>query len=274
MGIKDTVDWAKSEWGIITQRDSMTLGERARWLRQWVPFGFQTIGYGTFSCVLGPLTADHKASLWAMKRWSRASLKASDITAEISGTEHIPDGAVMYAANHQSLLDILVLGAVLPGDFKWAAKSSLLRVPFLGWHLKLSGHVPVDRSAGRRGTVQAIKGFTEVLKEGKHLLIFPEGTRSESGEIRPFKNGGFYAAVRAGRPVIPVAIDGTRQMMIKGAADSGSAAERRHVIVRLGPPIMAPTEGKEGARVSALRESTRDAIVAMHAVIRQEYEAS
>lgn len=274
MGPKEMLKWAKAEWGLFAKADQMSARQRAQWVRQWVPFGVRTVGYGAVSCVGGVMTADHRASLWAMRQWSRASLKGLNISAEISGVENIPEGSVMYAANHQSSLDILVLGAVLPGDFKWAAKSSLLRVPFVGWHLKLSGHVPVDRAAGRRGAVKAIKDFARVLEEGKHLLIFPEGTRSETGEVKPFKNGGFYAALRASRPVVPVAIDGTHQMMFKGAVDTGGDGVRRHAIVRVGKPIHPPEEGREGARVTELRDRTREAILTMHAQIRQEYEAS
>jgi 1-acyl-sn-glycerol-3-phosphate acyltransferase len=99
-------------------------------------------------------------------------------------------------------------GASLTGDYKWAAKRSLLRVPFLGWHLALAGHVPVDRGAGPKVAAQVISRFVTVLKQGKPLLIFPEGTRTETGRLKPFKLGGFYAAVRAGVPIVPVALQG------------------------------------------------------------------
>ncbi|MEO7328674.1 MAG: lysophospholipid acyltransferase family protein, partial [Minicystis sp.] len=153
-----------------------------------------------------------------------------------------------------------------PGDFKWAAKRSLLKIPFLGWHLALAGHVPVDRQAGSRSAAQVIGRFQEVLKGGKPLLIFPEGTRCEDGIIQPFKNGGFYAAVRAGAPVVPVGLEGTHQLMKKGAFDTGDG-RMRVVKVSIGAPIYAKKEGREGPRVNDLRERAYASVVALHAAI-------
>src|SRR5262245_4731544 len=172
--------------------------------RLWVPFSLRTAAFGTISLVLGPLTRDRRASLWAMRNWCRSSARGLDIEVVPSGLENVPEPPFVYCSNHQSLLDILVLGSVLPHDYKWAAKSSLMKIPFLGWHLQLSGHVPVDRGRGSRTAAIVIERFEKVLKSGKPLLIFPEGTRSEDGLLRGFKNGGFYAAVRAGVPVVPV----------------------------------------------------------------------
>src|SRR6185295_9693804 len=159
---------------------------------------------------------------------------------------------------HQSVLDILCLGAVLPGDFKWAAKRELMKIPFLGWHLRIAGHVPVDRQAGKRTAAQVIERFEEVLKEGKPLLVFPEGTRSEDGIVRPFKNGGFYASVRGGVPVVPVALEGTHVLMRKHAPYPDGTM--RTVKVRVGAPIHPKTEGREGPRVNDLRERTHAAV--------------
>jgi 1-acyl-sn-glycerol-3-phosphate acyltransferase len=181
--------------------------------------------------------------------------------------EHVPSsGPFVYCANHQSLLDILVLGAVLPGDYKWAAKRELMKIPFLGWHLRLAGHVPVDRGAGSRAAAEVIQRFEQVLRAGKPLLVFPEGTRSEDGIVRPFKNGGFYAAVRAGVPVVPVALDGTHRLMKKGAIDTGDG-RMRDVFVRAGAPIYPGAEGKETARVNDLRERTHAAVLDLHRAI-------
>src|SRR5690606_37865689 len=114
--------------------------------RQWVPFVARTVGFGTVSLTLGPLTRGHGASLWAMRRWCQSSARGLNISVLASGLENVPQGGpYVYCSNHQSLLDILVLGSVLPGDYKWAAKRELMKIPFLGWHLQLAGHVPVDR---------------------------------------------------------------------------------------------------------------------------------
>lgn len=263
MGLKRTIAWARNEWGIIAKGDQMSLGEKARWVKQWGPFGARTVMYGSVSLALGPLTPGYAASLWAMRQWCRSSMRGLNISADVAGEEKVPEGGFVYASNHQSLLDILVLGAVLPGDFKWATKRSIMNVPFLGWHLRVSGHVPVDRQGGKRAVVDAIKRFEGVLNEDKPLLVFPEGTRTPDGSVQPFKTGAFYAAIRSGKPVIPVALEGTYTMMGKGEVDTGEG-NPRHVRVRIGDPIEPPTGGKEGERVVALRDKVQAEVMGMH----------
>lgn len=242
----------------------MDLNSAWRATRQWVPFVARTVGFGTVSLTLGPLTRDHGASLWAMRRWCQSSARGLNISVHASGLENVPSsGAFVYCANHQSLLDILVLGAVLPGDYKWAAKRELMKIPFLGWHLQLAGHVPVDRNSGSRAAAEVIGRFEQVLRGGKPLLVFPEGTRSEDGVLRPFKNGGFYAAVRAGVPVVPVALEGTHKLMHKGAIDTGDGT-MRDIYVRVGAPIQPRQEGREGARVNDLRERAYASVLDMY----------
>ena len=246
----------------------MRIGDAYRAAAQWGPFAARTAFYGSVSLSLGPLTADRRASLWAMQRWCRSSARALYIDVRPEGLENVPSsGAFVYAANHQSLTDILVLGSVLPHDYKWAAKRSLMKIPFLGWHLRLAGHVPVDRNAGSRAAAEVIGRFERVLREGKPLLVFPEGTRSEDGVLKAFKNGGFYAAVRAGVPVVPVALDGTHDLMHKGALDTGEIRQPRIVRVKVGAPIAPPSSGKEAQRVAELRTRTHASVAELLASI-------
>lgn len=242
----------------------MDLKSAWRATRQWLPFTLRTMGFGTVSLALGPLTEDRAASLWAMRNWCRSSARALHIDVVASGLENVPPPPFVYCSNHQSLLDVLVLGSVLPHDYKWAAKSSLMTIPFLGWHLQLAGHVPVDRSGGAKSAAEVIGRFEKVLRDGKPLLVFPEGTRSEDGIVRPFKNGGFYAAVRAGVPVVPVALDGAHHLMRKGAIDAGDGSSMRVVKVRTGAPIYPLKQGREGAKVADLRERTFAAVLELH----------
>ena len=248
---------------MVCHEIAMDIKTAWRATKQWGPFAARTAGYGMISLTLGPLTRDRAASLWAMRRWCQSSARALDIAVEVTGTEHVPEGAFVYCSNHQSIVDVLVLGGALPGDFKWAAKRSLMNIPFLGWHLKFAGHVPVDRRSGARAAAEVIARFEEVLRMGKPLLVFPEGTRSEDGRVRHFKNGGFYASVRAQAPVVPVALDGTYTLMRKGALDTGEG-QIRHVRVKIGAPIHPRTEGREIARVADLRDRTYAAVCELH----------
>jgi 1-acyl-sn-glycerol-3-phosphate acyltransferase len=268
MGLKTTVEWARSEWGIFRKGGEMGWAQRGRWLLEWVPFGVRTIGWGTLSILIGPLTRG-AASTWAAKKWSRSSVRGLRIYIEATGGENVPDGGFAYTSNHESLIDIVVLGAALPGDFKWAAKRSLMNIPFLGWHLRLAGHVPVDRDKGRTAALAVAEAFEGVLRDDKPLLVFPEGTRTEDGRLRAFKSGAFQAAVSTGKPVVPVALKGTFSLMSRNEVDTGGSRNRadRLVTVQIGKPLYANTELEERDAVTDLRKRTRAAVVSMLAKV-------
>jgi 1-acyl-sn-glycerol-3-phosphate acyltransferase len=264
MGLKDTLKWARTEWGIFRQGGEMGWNQRAQWVRQWVPFGTRTIGWGTLSVVTGPFTGG-RTSTWCAQKWSASSARGLNIYIEASGQENVPEGGFVYASNHESLVDILVLGAALPRDFKWAAKRSVMNVPFLGWHLRLAGHVPVDRNKGKDAAIAVMEAFESVLRRDKPLLVFPEGTRTADGKLKAFKNGAFQAAVLAGKPVVPVAINGTFSLMSRDSVDTGSIKSRdeRLVTVQIGKPLYPNTEVDDEEAVTDLRDRTRAAVVEM-----------
>jgi 1-acyl-sn-glycerol-3-phosphate acyltransferase len=230
--------------------------------RNWIPFGFRTAGYGAISITTGPFTQG-RTSLWAMRNWCQTSAKKLGINVIPSGLENVPEPPFVYCANHQSLIDILCLGATLPHDYKWAAKRSLMNIPFLGWHLKISGHIPVDRKAGPEAAARVIEKFAEVLHNGKPILIFPEGTRSETGVIKSFKQGPFIAAANASVPVVPVALEGTHTLMRKNAPAMREDTIR-DVYIKIGAPIYPDMTLEKEARINDLRDRTRAAIVKMH----------
>jgi 1-acyl-sn-glycerol-3-phosphate acyltransferase len=268
MGKGSMVEWVRTEWGIFRKGGEMGWRQRGRWLKQWVPFGIRTIGWAAFSITVGPFTKG-AASTWAAKRWSRSSAKGIRIYIEASGEENVPDGGFVYASNHESLIDILVLGAALPGDFKWAAKRSVMNIPFLGWHLRLAGHVPVDRRQGKGAVVAVLEAFESVLRDEKPLLVFPEGTRTEDGKLRAFKNGAFQAAVLTGKPVVPVALRGTFTLMSRDEVDTGGSTSRedRLVTVQIGRPLYPNIELEEPEAVADLRARTRAAVLYMLAKV-------
>lgn len=275
MGLKDTLNWARTEWGIFRQGGDMGWGQRSRWIRQWVPFGMRTIGWGTLSVTAGPFTKG-RVSTWCAKKWSQSSAKGLRIYIEATGQENVPEGGFVYASNHESLVDILVLGAALPGDFKWAAKRSVMNVPFLGWHLRLAGHVPVDRNQGKDAALAVMEAFESVLRDDKPLLVFPEGTRTADGNLKAFKNGAFQAAVLSGKPVVPVALKGTFTLMSRDSVDTGASKDRddRLVTVRIGKPLYPNRVLDDEQSVIDLRDRTRAAVVEMLSITTTSSQAS
>jgi len=134
---------------------------------------------------------------------------------KISGINNVPkEGGVIFASNHQGALDILIHLAYLPRYFRFVAKSDLFRIPFFGWYMSLAGYVPIERevSASAHRTIGSV---SDVLRSGDCILIFPEGTRSKTGELGPFKRGSLMAAFSSGAAVVPVAISGSYKMMPK-----------------------------------------------------------
>ncbi|MEO8725047.1 MAG: lysophospholipid acyltransferase family protein [Acidobacteriaceae bacterium] len=118
----------------------------------------------------------------------------------------------VFAANHISAMDIPLLYAGLPTSFRIVAKKELFRLPFLGWHLRRSGQIAVDAS-NARASFRSLHRAVAAIQHGHPVVIFPEGGRSPSGELLPFRSGPFYLAIKAQVPVTPIAIIGTYEML-------------------------------------------------------------
>jgi 1-acyl-sn-glycerol-3-phosphate acyltransferase len=110
-------------------------------------------------------------------------------------------------------MDIPVILTALPFQFRFAAKKQLFRYPFLGWHLRRSGHVPIDRE-NPHAAVKSLREAADTIRKGTPVVIFPEGGTSLDGTIRPFKGGGFMLATKSLAEVVPVTIRGSRSVLI------------------------------------------------------------
>jgi 1-acyl-sn-glycerol-3-phosphate acyltransferase len=170
---------------------------------------FYTAACGTIS-LLGSVFDDQGRWQHACARaWSWLILKTSGIRVRVEGLEHThPGEPAIYCVNHQSAMDIPVLFVHLPVQFRFVAKRSLFNMPFMGWHLRRSGHVPVDRDRPLEA-MKSMKKVAHEIRDGKSVLLFPEGHRSRNGQLLPFKAGSFYIAILAGVPIVPITINGT-----------------------------------------------------------------
>ena len=169
--------------------------------------------------------------------WARAVLVICGVRLKVSGSPPLHrDSPLVFFVNHQSHMDIPVVLASLPVSFRFAAKKELFRIPFLGWHLRRSGHIPVDRH-NPHAAVKSFRGASERLRSGTSLVFFPEGATSLDGSIKPFKGGGFALAGRSQAQVVPVTILGSRAVLApKTYHVRGGSVE-----VILGTPI--PSQG-------------------------------
>jgi 1-acyl-sn-glycerol-3-phosphate acyltransferase len=127
--------------------------------------------------------------------------------------EHLDKEApYIYMSNHQGSYDIFALLSCLPVQFRWIAKKELFAIPILGWAMGAANYISIDRS-GRRRALESIERAARKIKGGVSVVIFPEGTRSRDGSIQPFKRGGFTLALKSGVPIIPITINGSRDVM-------------------------------------------------------------
>ena len=152
---------------------------------------------------------------WCARTWARLILVTTGVRVSVAGLERLTPGATyVFVSNHQSIYDIPVLFRSLPFQLRIIAKASLGSFPFLGWHLRRTGHMLVDRSRPDRARI--FGWASRLTAQGLSLIVFPEGTRSRDGRVGRFKGGSFYLALQAGLPVVPLSVVGSRHVMLKG----------------------------------------------------------
>ena len=173
-----------------------------------------------------------------------------------------PRRPYVVVSNHESFVDILLL-CNLPWEMKWLSKAEILRIPVLGWMMRLAGDISLDRDS-RKSAVRAMERARQALKNRTSVMIFPEGTRSTDEDLLPFKDGAFRLAIKAGVPVLPLAIAGTRDALAK----HDWRFSRAHAEVRVLPPV--ETKGLTLKDADALKERVRGMIAEARGQILSE----
>ena len=156
-------------------------------------------------------------------------------------------------SNHESFADILLISH-LPWEMKWLSKAELFRIPIMGWMMWLVGDIPVKRGFGP-SAVEAMERCRRSLRQRVSVMIFPEGTRSRTADLLPFKDGAFRLAIESGVPVLPLALSGTRTALPKHDWHFGRSVAQVQVL----DPI--ETTGLTLADVPSLKARVRDIIV-------------
>ena len=185
--------------------------------------------------------------------WGRAVLWTLGIEVTVAGAQHCPAGPAVYAANHASVLDIPILYAHLPVDFRIIHKRSLYLVPVMGLYLYATGHIGIDRGNAFRAHKGLQRAAARVRDGGSNLVVFPEGTRSRGGEVGPFKRGLFALALEAEVPVVPLSLIGVK-LVGRGGLDVHAGTVR----LLVHPPI--PTAGRGQEQAATLAEEVRTVV--------------
>lgn len=187
---------------------------------------------------------------WCARTWSRLILWTTGVRVDVSGLDRLEPGRTyVFVSNHQSIYDIPILFWSLPYQLRIIAKASLGHFPFLGWHLRRTGHMLVDRRRPDRSRI--FSWANRLTASGLSLIVFPEGTRSRDGKVGTFKGGSFYLALEAGLPVVPLSVVGSRHVMLKGRL----ATYPGHVKLMVHDPI--DTTGLAGTDPRAFGERVR-----------------
>jgi len=182
-------------------------------LRSYVVFDpliwLWTVVMATGSLLSSLVDREGRIQQWFAVTWSKVILKITGIPLTVRGMEKI-DAAQphLYALNHLSALDIPVVYVAMPCHFRIMAKLELFRYPFMGWHMRRSGQVPIERE-NAVASMRSLNRAAAILKGGQPLVVFPEGGRSLNGQVKPFLPGVFYVAIKAGVDVVPMALVGT-----------------------------------------------------------------
>jgi 1-acyl-sn-glycerol-3-phosphate acyltransferase len=192
----------------------------------------------------------YTVGVW-FRRASRIAVAMNPLWRFRTSGVHIDDPRRPYVvvSNHESYADIFLLSH-LPWEMKWLSKEEVFRIPFMGWMMRMAGDIGVRRGQAT-SRAQALEQIRDRLRKGVSVMIFPEGTRSRTAEMLPFREGAFRAAIEFGAPVLPVALAGTRDAMARGSL----VFNRAHAEARVLEPI--ETAGLSLGDLPWLRDETR-----------------
>jgi 1-acyl-sn-glycerol-3-phosphate acyltransferase len=249
----------------VTLKGSAELDHAFAYARFWLAMTwtvFATVFFFTLTLfgLLIPGDAGRRWQLWCARTWAASILAAARCPVVVlRPLEAPPQGGFLYFSNHHSMLDILALFVALKDTpFVFAAKRELFKVPFIGWHLRLAGHLEVDRDHRERAISAFARAARQIQERGTVVTLYPEGTRSIDGTILPFKKGPFMLALEAQVPIIPVAVDGAQHAL------------RKHTFRLYGHPIRVvvgqpiETRGLTVADRDDLLRRTRTTMLELH----------
>lgn len=187
-----------------------------RTILAWVIYFLTTVILGTVAIILSIFDSSGNAPHLVARLWGKIQLKTTGTKVRIEGLDKIdPKQSYILVSNHQSNFDIFALLGYLPIQFRWTAKASLFRIPFLGWAMSRIGYIPIERESPKKAYKSMLQA-AEKVKNGISVMIFPEGTRSPDGHLQPFKKGVFLIALKSQAPILPITIKGTNKIMRKG----------------------------------------------------------
>src|SRR5215211_6323597 len=220
----------------------------------WPLVALYTVLMGSLSLACSLFDRGGRLQHRCASTWSRMIARTALLDVRVRGAEHLRAGeSYVFLSTHQSWMDIPVMLGYLPSQLRIAAKREVFLIPFLGWHMRRSGQIPINRGSTAE-SIESLRRAARLLGGGVSAFLFPEGTRTRDGSLPPLKKGGFRLALESGLPLVPVTIVGTRRAMPRGSM----VLRAGPVEIHLDPPI--PARGVTDADLPALIEQVRGAI--------------
>jgi len=221
----------------------------------WLGIAVSTAGFGLPAILAAYVPPRGDWFLRFARGWARTILAFSGVAVTVRHAERLdPRRSFVVVANHESYSDVLVLLSRLPMQVRFLAKRSIFRVPILGWSIHAAGFVPVDRGDAAR-SVSTVDTALKRLRSGKSLVVFPEETRTWTGELAPFKKGAALLALKTGHPLLPVGIAGSRKVLPRGAWNMTPG----RVVLAIGTPI--EVDGRSTRERDQVMREMKDAVV-------------
>ena len=217
-----------------------------------------TVVCGTASLFASIFEQDGRRQHRIAQAWARFSMRVAGAPLRVESEFNLHEAPVaVYAANHLSYMDTPAVFAALPFQFRIVARHNLWRIPFIGWHLRRSGQIPVNVD-NPRASVASLSSGIKTLRAGMPLFIFPEGGRTATGLPGPFMNGPAFMAIRAQVPLVPMALIGTHELLPMHSKTYYPVP----VVLAVGEPM--PTLGLSPRNADALTAELRKRITALY----------
>ena len=219
-------------------------------------WSFSTLIVGPPGLLFALITGNVKPLYWVSTRLAHLGVRLAGVKIEVRGREHLrPGRTCIFMSNHVSNLDPPVLIPVISGRCSVLVKKELFRIPILGTGMKVADLVPVDRG-DREAAIESVNAAIQVLRQGLHMVVFPEGTRSGDGRLLPFKKGPFHLAMESEAPIVPVTLLGTFESWPKTrfALRAGKATVIFH------PPVDPRSYADRDSLMQAVRDTIASAL--------------
>lgn len=236
-------------------RSALVLARTVLWTDPLIVLATAVMGFLNLFAAIGDNGGDRQ---FVMARiWSKMLVRIMGMRTEVTGLENLEPGQnYIFAGNHRSYSDTPALLSTLPGNFRFMAKEGLFKIPLMGHHLQLAGHIPVSL-VNPRAALKSLHAAAEMIRaRSVSVLIFPEGGRTH-GALEPFKEGAAIIGIKSGVPIVPFGLIGTREVI----AMHGIAIRGGVVRLHIGKPI--PTQGLIFKKKTELTLQIRNEVAAL-----------